>query len=84
MKADLTTKNTQKLENLEDLLKYKNFLEKITPPDFLSDLEKRKANRKRHIQQKKIYNYNMPISKEIQEILEDSDDEFNMFFSTPN
>jgi hypothetical protein len=35
MKADLTTKNTQKLENLEDLLKYKTFLEKITPSDFL-------------------------------------------------
>lgn len=32
-KSDIITKNIQKLENLEDLWKYKSFLDKITPKE---------------------------------------------------
>jgi hypothetical protein len=34
-KADLMTKNAQKIENLDDLWKYKKFLDRITPKEFL-------------------------------------------------
>ena len=35
----MTTKNTQKLENLEDLWKYKKFLDKVTPKEYLEEQE---------------------------------------------
>lgn len=40
MKADLTTKNTQKFENLEDLFKYKTFLDDISPNENKEKKEK--------------------------------------------
>ena len=44
-KADLMTKNAQKIENLDDLWKYKKFLDKITPKDFQDQVERRKIEK---------------------------------------
>lgn len=41
-RADLMTKNAQKIENLDDLLKYKRFLDKITPREFFENQQARK------------------------------------------
>jgi hypothetical protein len=68
MKADLTTKNTQKFENLEDLLKYKTFLERITPNEFFkAKNDKKHKNRNNDNKDKKISTsgYNVAISDEI-------------------
>lgn len=39
------TKNAQKIENLDDLWKYKKFLDKITPKDFQDQVERRKLEK---------------------------------------
>ena len=45
-KADLLTKNNQKIELLEDYLGYKTFLDKITPKEELEKIERNKVERK--------------------------------------
>lgn len=37
------TKNSQKIDNLDDLWKYKLFLDKLTPKEFLEALEKKRT-----------------------------------------
>ena len=44
-KADLLTKNSQKLENLEDLWRYKTFLDKIVPKEYWEDKTKKKSKK---------------------------------------
>lgn len=41
------TKNAQRIENLEDLWKYKRFLDKITPKEFFEAQENTKKVQKR-------------------------------------
>ena len=36
-KTDLLTKNAQKLEQLEDLWRYKQFLDKMTPKEWIDE-----------------------------------------------
>ncbi|CAD8146174.1 unnamed protein product [Paramecium pentaurelia] len=77
-RTELMTKNQQKVDNLEDLIKYKKFLDRITPK------EQQKNKRKEKI---KIKNKNNPqdnlISSDLQKILDDSDDEFDSYFKDP-
>ncbi|CAD8046027.1 unnamed protein product [Paramecium sonneborni] len=78
-RTELMTKNQQKVDNLEDLIKYKNFLDRITPKEFKKKSRKlqNKIKNKNNLQENQI-------SSDLQKILDDSDDEFDSYFKDPN
>eukprot|EP00825_Cyclidium_porcatum_P040642 TRINITY_DN5188_c0_g1_i3.p1 TRINITY_DN5188_c0_g1~~TRINITY_DN5188_c0_g1_i3.p1 ORF type:complete len:392 (+),score=110.59 TRINITY_DN5188_c0_g1_i3:185-1360(+) len=97
-RQDYLTKNIQRLENLEDLWKYKTFLDKVTPKDQFEEIQKRiQAKRLAKQQQtqspqnapalkkKKIdaETYNIKINQSVLDILEDSDEEYETYFKKP-
>ncbi|CAD8062143.1 unnamed protein product [Paramecium sonneborni] len=83
-RTDLMTKIQQKIDNLEDLLKYKKFLDKITPKEFQM---KQKQPKQQQQQQQQVVlsrnNQNNQINNELQQLLNDSDDEQVTYFTQP-
>ncbi|CAD8137774.1 unnamed protein product [Paramecium pentaurelia] len=77
-RTELLTKNQQKVDNLEDLIKYKRFLDRIIPKEFQKKNRKEKNKDKNKGNPKENY-----ISSDLQKILEDSEDEFDTYFQDP-
>lgn len=92
--STLMSKNTKQLEKLEKYYNYKEFLDKLTPEEFLKNQKKLKEERKaksgsvgRKDQGNEDFKwqiYNMNLSPGLLELLNDDDDEGAMFFKRPD
>ncbi|EGR31434.1 hypothetical protein IMG5_109730 [Ichthyophthirius multifiliis] len=92
LKADLTTRISQKLENLEEMWGQKSFLDQITPKEYIEE-QLRQNKLKREISQRSKSQKNNTseiirglinnLKPEIQQLLNESDEEFEPYFKRP-
>lgn len=82
-KADLFTKNAEKLENLQTLHLYKSFLDKITPQDQLKQNFREKRKDGNGNSRKIFEDYNIAIDEDFMNVLDESEDEVDMYFNKP-
>jgi len=96
--STIMSKNTKQLERLEKLYTYKLFLDRLTPAEFLQQQKEKKEKRKKEKllkfhaddifqESEKKFNwqiYNINLSPGIIDLLNDSDDDFEMYFKDPS